>query len=226
VKEDPTKPAIETAPTEDPGRGTLTGIVLIAANLVPIFGAIALGWNVFDIVMLYWIENVIVGLINVMRMALIRTGEHPGVAITGKVFTIGFFVVHYGIFTLVHGIFVFSVFGESGFGTEVLRELAGIKWAVLALLASHLVSFFVNFVGGREFAGRTLGEQMSAPYPRMMALHVAIVLGAWAVEALGQPLPLLVILVVGKVTADWKLHTRTHRKAGGTHRIADSENTG
>jgi hypothetical protein len=46
----------------------------------------------------------------------------------------------------------------------------------------------------------------------MIALHMAIVFGAFAVVALGQPVVLLVILVVGKTIVDWKLHVRSHRK--------------
>jgi hypothetical protein len=41
---------------------------------------------------------------------------------------------------------------------------------------------------------------------------MAIVFGAFAVIALGQPVVLLVILVVGKTIVDWKLHVRSHRK--------------
>ena len=118
---------------------------------------------------LYWFENIIVGLLNVLRMAWIPTGDTPAAGIFQKLFTIFFFSVHYGIFTLVHGIFVFSLLGPGGLMTEaaggggtgrivsslpfVLHDL---RWAIPALFLSHLVSFFVNFVGKREYEGRTV----------------------------------------------------------------------
>ncbi|MDH3417747.1 MAG: DUF6498-containing protein, partial [Gammaproteobacteria bacterium] len=45
-----------------------SAIVLIVANLVPLFGVLFLGWRVFDVIILYWAENVVIGVINVLRM--------------------------------------------------------------------------------------------------------------------------------------------------------------
>ncbi len=217
---DPSSPVTESQgnpPVSGPGKPiNITSLLLVAANLVPLVGAIAWGWKVVDIVILYWIENVIVGLLNAVRMACVKS-ENPGsFDWVAKAFQVGFFFVHYGIFTLVHGVFVFSLFANGG-GFDGFRLLPGLlggplKWAVLALLASHLVSFFLNYIGQREFEGKDLGEQMAAPYPRMMALHIAIVLGAFAIEAMGQPLIFLVILVIGKTVADLKLHRKSHEK--------------
>ena len=95
---------------------------------------------------------------------------------------------------------------------DILFLITKLKWAVLALIGSHTISFFFNFLGKKEYLKRDLNEQMMAPYPRMIALHMAIVFGAFAVQSLGQPVILLVILVVGKTIADWKLHVRSHRK--------------
>lgn len=202
-------------PADRPSFG-LSGFFLVAANLIPLVGAIFWGWRVFDIVVLYWIENVIVGLINAVRMLLISRPNGSPLDVVGKVFQTAFFLVHYGIFTVVHGVFVFALLG-GGLGSSgpkvPLDELLGkIGWAVLALIFSHTLSFFMNFIGKREYTKRTLQEQMMAPYPRMIALHVAIVFGAFAIQALGQPVFLLAILVVGKTLADWKLHVRSHRK--------------
>lgn len=213
-------------------------MVLVAANLVPLFGAIFLGWRVFDIVFLYWAENLVVGAINVLRILSFPGGSNTAGAWLAKIFTTGFFIVHYGIFCAVHGVFVFALLGDdSPFGAMLglgaaddLAMLPGFSgfvglyphdamdryfhlgWAILALAVSHLFSFVVNFRRHREFDDRKLNEQMMAPYPRMVALHIAIVFGAFGVQALGQPLFLLVILVVGKTIVDWRLHLRSHRQ--------------
>ena len=51
---------------------------------------------------------------------------------------------------------------------------------------------------------------MSAPYKRIIVLHLAILFGGWGVLALGSPLPVLVILVVLKTALDLKLHLKEH----------------
>jgi hypothetical protein len=49
---------------------------LTVANLVPLFGVVFLGWDAAAIVLLYWIENLIIGLFNVLRMILVKV-ESP-----------------------------------------------------------------------------------------------------------------------------------------------------
>jgi len=44
-------------------------IVLLAANAVPIFGVLFLGWTVLPLVLIYWLENVVIGGFNVLKMA-------------------------------------------------------------------------------------------------------------------------------------------------------------
>jgi hypothetical protein len=74
-------------------------LTLLAANGVPLFGFLFLGWGAFYIVLLYWAENVVIGFYNVLKMAF-ATASHPA-AYVGKLFLIPFFVVHYGGFTAV-----------------------------------------------------------------------------------------------------------------------------
>lgn len=46
----------------------LSGIMLIAANLIPLAGVLAWDWSVFHVVVVYWLENVLLGAINVIKM--------------------------------------------------------------------------------------------------------------------------------------------------------------
>src|SRR5207342_1534600 len=74
--------------------------------------------------------------------------------------------------------------------------------ALLAMVVSHGVSFFWNFLGRREYVGRTIKQQMTEPYQRMILLHITIIFGAWPVLLMGQPLPALLLLVVLKIVMD------------------------
>lgn len=71
----------------DSRRGGGTGrdasiAVLIAANLVPLAGVLVWGWSVFNVVVLYWLENVIVGAINILKM--LTCAPDPGQVDLGK----------------------------------------------------------------------------------------------------------------------------------------------
>ncbi len=131
-----------------------------------------------------------------------------------KLFFIPFFVMHYGLFCFVHGGIIFEIFGrQSGFGpflgvydfTSVITEKH--LWLCLAALsASHLVSFFNNYIGRGEYRRTTIASQMFAPYPRIIVLHLAIFVGAFAAMASGSNFFVLLILIIGKTFFDLSLH--------------------
>ena len=66
-------------------------------------------------------------------------------------------------------------------------------------------------MGKREFENATTEQLMQQPYKRIVLLHVAIIAGGFAVMLLGPPLPLLVLIVIGKIALDIHLHRREHR---------------
>lgn len=86
-------------------------LVLIGANAVPLWGVLVLDWDAFYIVLLYWAENLAIGFYNILKIAFAkvpRPAEH-----LGKLFLIPFFIIHYGGFTGIHGLFVLALFKKS-----------------------------------------------------------------------------------------------------------------
>ncbi len=201
-------------------------LALIAANLVPVAGVLFFGWNVWTILALYWLENGIVGLFNLPKLLLargpisVRAGR--GVAMTmpirlpsaARVVAIPFFTFHYGMFWLVHGLFVLvglpSAAAVAGGRVNVVPSPVTLGLAALALFVSHGVSFRTNFLGAREYERRSIAHQMIAPYGRVIMLHVTLVLGGIVVSLTGAPIVLLLVLVVVKTALDLQFHLREH----------------
>jgi hypothetical protein len=141
-----------------------------------------------------------------------------------KLFLIPFFTMHYGMFCFVHGIFVFVLLGGKGGGminSDPFNMMAkmipstlasGGKWFFIAVIFSHLFSFATNFIGKGEFRRTTAPALMAAPYGRIVVLHIAIIFGAFVITALGSPVFLLILLIIGKIVLDVKLHIRSHKK--------------
>lgn len=202
------------SPAPPPSRPALlaSSAALLLANAIPLLGAVAWGWSIFEIVVTYWAENLIIGGYTLLRMLGAGGWCSEAALWVGKVFMGGFFTFHYGMFCLVHGFFVFSLLGQ-GQGKEAVLSGKGFAIALLALVISHGVSFVKNYCVGGEYRGTTIQAQMFAPYPRIVVLHLAILFGAFAIQALGSTVPMLVILVVGKTAIDLSLHRWMHRKA-------------
>ena len=211
----PVSPApLATAPPVS-FRVTPTAVVLIAANLVPLVGVLFFGWSIFATLLLFWVENVIVGGFNILRMVA-ATPDNP-LAWVSKAFMIPFFTFHYGMFVMVHGIFVLQLFGgihTRGFPTATVFwdavQGAGIAPAAWGLALSHAVSFGFNYIGAGQYRTASLPMLMTRPYGRVAVLHVVIIFGGFLVMALGSPTLPLALLVVLKMALDLRGHLREH----------------
>jgi hypothetical protein len=182
-------------------------VALVLANLWPLVGVVFFGWTVFFVLLLFWLENVIVGCFNVGRLWMAASTEG------GKRAVIPFFIVHYGMFTAIHGLFVFAIFaGDSpgaGFGPAGMARAvsaAGIGPAALALAASHGFSFVANYLLGGEYRTASLRTLMFQPYTRVVVLHLVIIFGGFLIVALGEPTAALALLVVLKIGIDAAAH--------------------
>lgn len=202
-------------PTLPPRLGA-SSLVLIGANLVPLAGALLGIWSVYEIVLLFWAENIVIGVIQLLRIGTVAVLR----ALPALLAIAGFFTIHYGLFTFVHGLFVVHLLAPTGEAEDglagavaLLMSTDGLLWALLGLVASHLFSYVVNFLGGQEWRNPDTPQLMIQPYSRVIVLHLTIVLGAFLVIALDGAAPVLALLVVLKVVADLRAHWREHRAA-------------
>jgi hypothetical protein len=132
---------------------------------------------------------------------------------------IPFFVMHYGIFWLVHGVFVWMLplFGAMESETAAVAMTTGfepltIPFAVLGLAISHGLSYWFNFIKGGEYLRTSAAAQMFAPYGRLVVLHVTIIIGGMAIAFTGAPAAAVAILVALKTALDVGFHLAEHRK--------------
>ena len=197
--------------------------LLVAANLIPLAGVLFFDWDVAAVLYTYWLENGVVGLLNVPKILMAsgpNTGSIRGIngGKGGNAGVAAFFLVHYGLFWVVHGVFVVALTSGvfSGFDlTDPLRSVLadpGLLIAAAALFISHATSFWLNYVMRGEYRTVSVGSQMFAPYPRMFALHITIVFGGALVIGMRQPELVVALLVVVKTGIDLVLHLREHGK--------------
>ncbi len=208
-------------------------VSLLLANLPPLIGVSFWGWSLNDLLLIYWIENGVVGLYTILRMLAARPEGHDQTSLlVGKLFGVPFFALHYGIFWLVHGLFVVMLFDGSGFGNGAATNPAQphtfffaaviaswmradvLAWPVIGLVVSHGVSFVVNYLGSGEYRRSTVTELMGQPYGRVVILHLTILFGAFIVLLLRAPQLVLLLFVALKVAVDVHSHLKEHAKAG------------
>jgi Family of unknown function (DUF6498) len=165
----------------------LLGTLLV--NAIPLAGVIWFGWNVFEVLLLYWFENVAIGVAHAARMGICTRTN----AIEDGWSTTAFFMLHYGIFTAVHGVFVFVFFGIVGGGLSALT--GAFVGPVLGIVGWQGVALWFDSARSEGFKGRTPDDMMFEPYPRVFALHLTVLAGGWLISEVGSPVWALAVLV-------------------------------
>jgi hypothetical protein len=202
-------------------------VLLIVFNLLPLVGVALWGWDLWSILTLYWVENGIVGVLNVMKILRAQgSGQGFSATLNGQPMHLvpraalaSFFTIHYGFFWLGHGVFVLfalpliAAASSGGLGLDVVWP----DWGLVALGAvglgiSHGASFWLNFIGRSEYRVVSPGQLFLAPYGRLVVLHVTIIFGAMVSTWIGSPIGALLVLIALKTALDAYFHLREHRR--------------
>lgn len=203
--------------------GSPLAIVAFLVNVAPLVGVFFWGWQAGALVVLYWLENLVIGVVNIVRMAASGVA-HGGRGVGAAAFLIPFFCVHYGLFCFVHGMFVILLFSGTGFDQlDPAGLLAaalgsaphmGVLLAVIAVW--KVVQFAVSFIWSGAFRRVTPPDVMASPYARIIFIHLAIFAGGFALMALGQPIVGVIALVLTKAAFDAVSEVWEARKARET----------
>ncbi|MBX3424522.1 MAG: hypothetical protein KF688_02475 [Pirellulales bacterium] len=196
-----------------------SALALVLANLVPLIGVLWLDWSTGWVLALYWAENVVIGLVTVLKIFTCRGGNPTWPSRLGVA---AFFAVHYGAFAVGHAVgllmLVKLVGDEGGAAIAKAPEKINPLWLGLTLggmAASRLYEFVAEFL----LAGRGRDKDPAAiaftPYPRLIILHVVVVLGAFASLEAGSDKAAVVLLVLLKTGLDLALHYGRRLLASG-----------
>ena len=207
-----------------------SGVALVVANLVPLGLVLAGHAEVGGLVLLYWAENVVIGFYTVLRMLTAGRGS-----VAEKLGNTLFFCVHYGMFCLVHGIFVTTLFLSSeeleamsaapqwsgplvvvqqlwlGVNATGLFSPGALLLPLVALAVSQGVSFHAIYLRSGRYRTASPNDSFWLPYPRAILLHMCILGAGYLIASYGSTTALLTALVIGKTVIDLGLQQITNR---------------
>lgn len=186
------------------GRALTQPLVLVGllVDLLPIYGVLAWGWTAVPLVLLYWMENIVAGVMTIPRL-IVSGASYGAMGLFAGFVLSAFFVFHYGLFCMVHGTFLmgFAAFslGPEAMSTAPMMDIVGmfefslnsglhVAWMLYAIVAFQVVVFFWEFVIKGEWKTTNPMAEMFAPYGRIIVLHFALFVGAGALFLLGEPM--------------------------------------
>jgi hypothetical protein len=177
--------------------GDPSAVLLLACNVIALVLVFSNPPVSMSILFLYWAECAVIGALNVVKLGYTIPGTlgeaewaqmAPRTRFMYKCMGPGIFVLHYGMFLLVVFLLLYTL-GENEMRArgerhyDVWGHLAGFWLPVLVIGSAHVSSFFRNFLGKREYIGRSFEDQMFRPYKRTILL-VLVVLGGYGLIAL------------------------------------------
>lgn len=183
-----------------PQRARLSSAALVASNLVPLAGTLFFSWSSAGLLLTYWAESAVIGGYTVLKILKARGKDAPGeestMTVLGETYPnltvlketypnllpsllVPFFALHFGLFMLAHLAFIAGlVLRELSF-SQLLADAPFYAAAVAGMIASHGISFKLNFIDGRECEKISREKAMFSPYPRIIAMHFAILFGGF-----------------------------------------------
>lgn len=132
----------------------------------------------------YFLETIVIGIFNVLKMLwsiLYGKSEKSGFSL------IFFFLFHYGFFVAIQSIFGFALFGIEGKGIikepfniienySAILQLEDIKFALPAILFTHLGKFIADYIQNEKYKIFTASELMTKPYVRIFFQQFVVII--------------------------------------------------
>jgi hypothetical protein len=203
---------------------------LVAANLLPLAGAVWLHWPIKEFMLLYWLECIVVALLTVVRWAIcmVTTGNLMVVARLSALLFLGpLLVFALGTFCFVYGLFVVRIFFPTpsarawGFVDRLFDPLVSalvdqpmLMLAVASIAFGHVYSFICDFLLTKEYRNITPGACVFWGVLQILPMHVGlIVLAATFVlsegfAAFGSTAFVVGVFVLLKTLAQQVLHSK------------------
>jgi hypothetical protein len=195
-----------------------SAIALILANLVTVYGVIFYQWDFTNILLLYWCESLIIGVMTIIKMIVANPGVNANHFV--KLAAIPFFMVHYGGFMAGHFVFLMllTTFLRTGVNGGPFMELLddtslhliAVTPAIISLCGSHLFSLIANYFGKKEYVTRTVMQLFGSPYKRIFVMHLTLLFGVFIAFTFGKNLGVVILFVCLKTIADLAAHNKEH----------------
>lgn len=190
---------------------TLSDYFLIIVNLIPVYEVWFEGWNSAQVFLVYCLETVIIGVINVIKMACVTLFVKPrdvwnnngSTSMVSGLFFIIFFIVHYGFFVFIQTQIFFGVSGiikDSSIFTSYSKIPAVLGHDGVLLLLIFITYYTLNtlykfFLSG-EYKTISMGELMFQPYGRIFIQQFVVIVGSMFLVFGFNDIFILILVVV------------------------------
>jgi hypothetical protein len=161
-----------------------------------------------SILFVYFLETIVIGIFNAIKMfCTIKLGNSKGYGF------IVFFLFHYGFFVAIQSIFAFAIFSN---GDDVvfkepfhlidnylkILNLEDIKYALPAIIFTHLGKFFTDFIVGEKYLKFDIQKIMFSPYVRIIIQQFVVILSFFFIVFTKEGIVAAILLILFRFFID------------------------
>lgn len=187
--------------------------LLIIVNLIPLYGVWFEGWNASEVFLVYCLETVIIGIVNVLKMACVTIFVRPkdvwqnggSTTMQSGWFFIFFFIIHYGFFVFVQTQIFFNVSGLIPDGSFFMNysKIPGLlgnngKLLLLIFITYYTLQTVFDFFQSGKYKDISMGRLMFEPYMRIFVQQFVVILGSIFLS-FGAGKVFILVFVIAKI---------------------------
>jgi len=185
-------------------------IAILAGNLVPVLLVAFGGWGAEEVIFLFWLESIAVGVVALFEIRVCTNGDYQNAKKWLKGYTVPLFIL---------GVFVIVIFIGRSENVDTWR-CTSLIFPAFCIAGSHVCSFHLDFLGKGEFRSTTRLRLALRPFVRVLALHFALCLGigaAWLLQGtftswgIDSFVMLVVVLLATKTVLELFFHAHERR---------------
>ncbi|AJR04698.1 DUF6498-containing protein [Siansivirga zeaxanthinifaciens] len=165
----------------------------------------------YAVVFGYFLETIIIGLFNIVKMILASKKDDSGSSIW---FLVPFFIFHYGMFVAVQSVFAFVIIGIGGQSfinepfdlidnyTKIV-SLEGMEYILPLFVITQLLKLIFDFVLTNKNRVFTASEIMTKPYVRIFIQQFVVILAMFFIMFSESGVIAAVLLVLFRGVVDF-----------------------
>ena len=191
-------------------------ITLIATNLIPLAGVLFFNWNLFAIVLIYWVETVIIIFYSFLRNLRVNPFF---------VFLIPFLVFFWYCFLGIEVSILCGLLGPQGTKIFTAQNMLypsnfsqffskGMLWNCWAIFFQYGFDFFYNFLFKKQYLSTSKKELAEIYTSRLFILHFTLLFGGWLIILLKLHLYGFIMFIVLKTVMDLHFYNRNQPRPG------------
>jgi hypothetical protein len=199
--------------------------IAILINLIPVWGVIFQNWSAYNILFVFWLQTLVIGVINVPKIIFYYKKFPTHVLWALLFFLLPFiimmpflyFFMYFFLNSSIISIFVspgqslivddYKIFSDF---MIIFKNNLSILWI---LFINEIYKFFVVFIGEKEYqegrdlpvsvpSGDRINDPTFEPLGRALSIGILALIGFIPTLVTNSTLPAVILLVIGKIAFD------------------------